>query len=214
MDVVTIDLLCRCCLNENRRSTSLYDKYTDDELVLDPEITYSDAIFMCTNVRFDEIESSNGNDNQTVEWPKTICDVCLNELRVAINFRLKCEDSDRLLRQQRHQIAESNQLLYENFCVEEIVENEQIDDGAVVTIVGGAVEADDTTSGFVCVNCSMVRLYPQIKFEIHHIRRSIEPTAMHRARRNLLFRTHCQQFHLSHQMHPKLNHFHLWLPLH
>lgn len=152
MDVVTIDSLCRCCLNENRHPTNLHDKYTDDELVLDPEMTNSDVIFMCTNVRFDESDSTNGNDNQTAELPKTICVDCLNELRVAINFRVKCEASDRLLHQQRYKSTESNQLLYENFCVEEIVENEQIEEGAIVTIVGGAIENDDSTQEFVCVN--------------------------------------------------------------
>lgn len=152
MDVVSIDLVCRCCLNETRNLTSLSDKYVDDDLVLDPEITNSDAIFMCTNVRCDENDTNNGNDDQTVELPQTICDECLGELRVAVNFRAKCEASDRLLRQERHQFAESNQLLFENFCVEEIVENEQIEDEAVVTIAEDTAECYDKTVVFVCVN--------------------------------------------------------------
>lgn len=149
--MVTIDELCRCCLNEKSHLTSLYDKYVDDELVLDPEITNSEAIFMCTNIRFDESDSTNGNDDQTIEFPRTICDVCLNELRVAVNFRAKCEASDRLLRQQRQQITESNQLLFENFCVEEIVEHEQIEDGVLLTVTDDTTENEEKTQAFVCI---------------------------------------------------------------
>lgn len=152
MDVVTIDLLCRCCLNEANHSTSLHAKYVDDDLVLDPEITYSDAIFMCTNVRCDESDSGHGADDQMVELPKTVCDACLIELRVAINFRAKCEASDRLLRQQRQQITESNQLLFENFCVEEIVEHEQIEDDTVQTISDDATNHYDKALEFVCAD--------------------------------------------------------------
>lgn len=146
MDVVTIDALCRCCLSEKDHLTSLYDRYVDDEIILDPEISNSDAIFMCTNVRCDESDTKIGSDDQTIEMPKTICNVCLSELRVAVNFRAKCEASDRLLRQQRHHtITEANQLLFENFCVEEIVEHDQVEEGTVLSI------GDDRKSlEFVC----------------------------------------------------------------
>lgn len=154
MDVVTIDQLCRCCLNDKTHLTSLYDKYVDDELILEPEITNADAIFMCTNVRCDEIDLGHGNNDQTIECPETICDECLNELRVAVNFRAKCEASDRLLRQQRQQVTESNQLLFGHFCVEEIVENEQIDDGIVLTIADESTENEDETFEYVRVRCS------------------------------------------------------------
>lgn len=154
MDVVTIDLLCRCCLNDSKHLTSLYDKYVDDDLVLDPEISNSDAIFMCTNVRCDESDSNNEHEDQTLELPQAICDACLGELRVAVNFRAKCEASDRLLRQQRNQVTESNQLLFENFCVEEVVNNEQNEDETGGTVAEDATENNDKTlETVVCAIC-------------------------------------------------------------
>lgn len=195
MDVVAIDLLCRCCLNETKHSTSLYDTYVDDEFVLDPEITNSEAIFMCTNIQYDESDSGNGN-----ELPKTICDECMIELRVAVNFRAKCEASDHLLRQQRPKITESNQSLFENFCVEEIVEHEQIEDET------GLTNADDATENyeFVCSNWS---IWPQslhiLKFQIDYYRKRIWSTTMHRRGGNLSFQNVCHQLYLWPQRLPK-----------
>lgn len=199
MDVVTIDLLCRCCLNEGQHLTNLHDRYVDDELVLDPEITNSDAIFMCTNVRCDENDANNGTDDQTNELPKTICSACLNELRVAVNFRVKCETTDRLLRQQQHQVTESNQLLFENFCVEEIVENEQIEDETGRVISEDATENAEKSMECVC-SCLFHGIESSLeilKLKINFFRKSILWTMMLRTNTNLSFHTKYHRFQSS-----------------
>lgn len=100
MNTVFIEKICRCCLNESDSLTNFADKVSGigDGFVIDPNLTYLDAMYLCTNLRCD-IDLYDAND-QIIELPKTICDSCLNELRAALNFRAKCETSDNLLREQ------------------------------------------------------------------------------------------------------------------
>lgn len=138
--LIPVDTLCRCCLNEKSQLTNLCDKFVDDELILDPDITNSDAIFMCTSVRYDEDNANIESVDDANELPKTICDVCLMELRIAVNFRVKCEASERLLQQQRQHIIASKPSPVEDIWVEEIVENEQIEVGTILAQVDDVIK--------------------------------------------------------------------------
>lgn len=85
---------CRCCMNETEQMENLFDKFIDVGPKIDPDLTYSDAIYLCTNIELDVV----ANDDITVGFPQYICADCLHELRAALLFRAKCEETDALLR--------------------------------------------------------------------------------------------------------------------
>lgn len=141
MNTLILEKICRCCLNENDPLTNLLDKFVDGDVNFDPCLTFSDAILLCTNVRCDE-DTIDAND-QIIELPKTICERCLSELRIAVNFRAKCEASDNLLRQQ---IIDANHLVFEHFSVEETVDHKQTN-GSVLVTVTNSNDVDDDNGG-------------------------------------------------------------------
>lgn len=102
MDVSILANTCRCCMTECESMQHLYDKFTNIELKMDPNLTYSDAIYLCTNI---EVNTDGGNGDDSVmanSMPQYICAECLRELRVAIMFRAKCEETDTILRKHLH----------------------------------------------------------------------------------------------------------------
>lgn len=100
MNTIFLEKICRCCLNESDNLTNLFDPITDldTNIILDETFTFSDAMYLCTNIRCD-IHMTNIND-AIIELPKFICDICLHELRSALIFRTKCVTNDNLLRDQ------------------------------------------------------------------------------------------------------------------
>lgn len=78
--------ICRSCLGMNLDVINLFSPLG----ILDnnDNLTFSDCFNIITNIKV-EI-----NDNM----PQTICKRCLSELKVAFNFRKKCEVSDITLR--------------------------------------------------------------------------------------------------------------------
>lgn len=100
MYTVFLEKICRCCLNEGDHLTDLFEKISENDLnpTKNNNFTYSDAMLLCANVRCDV--DVVDVDEQVVELPKKICDVCIEELRVALLFRTKCETSDSILREQ------------------------------------------------------------------------------------------------------------------
>lgn len=85
---------CRCCMTEGVQMQSIFDKFIDIGPNIIPDITYTEAIYLCTNIQLDTID----DDDLTTGLPELICEECLRELRTAINFRAKCEETDALLR--------------------------------------------------------------------------------------------------------------------
>ena len=117
MNTVFLDRLCRCCLNESESMSSLFDRVSGIEsFTFDQHFTYSDLIFLCTNVRcdFDVIDTVD----HVVELPRNVCESCLQELRAAFIFRHKCESNDHLLRKQTVRLGSHG-------TTEEIVEFDQ-----------------------------------------------------------------------------------------
>lgn len=91
---------------------NVFDKFEDVESKIDPDITYSEAIYLCTSIRLDSTE-----DESTAGLSQWICDECLGELRIAISFRAKCEETDAVL---RRQLNEDGQFL--------VMKREQVQD--------------------------------------------------------------------------------------
>lgn len=130
MNTVFLERLCRCCLNESESMSSLFDRVSGIEsFTFDQHFTYSDLIFLCTNVRcdFDVIDTTD----HIVELPRNVCESCLQELRAAFIFRHKCESNDHLLRKQTvrfgsNEIVEFDQITNEKigktFTIEKIEE--------------------------------------------------------------------------------------------
>lgn len=117
MNTVFLERLCRCCLNESESMSSLFDRVSGIEsFAFDQHFTYSDLIFLCTNVRcdFDVIDTAD----HTIELPRNVCESCLQELRAAFIFRHKCESNDQLLRKQTVRLGSQG-------TTEEIVEFDQ-----------------------------------------------------------------------------------------
>lgn len=112
MNTVFLEKICRCCLNESENLTDLFDSITgfDPNVIIDGDFTYSDAIYLCTNIRCD-IDITDAND-QIIELPKLICELCSKELRSALLFRSKCTTSDNLLREQT--IGSCDELIFEH----------------------------------------------------------------------------------------------------
>lgn len=112
MNTVFLQKICRCCLNESENLTNLFDSITgfDANVVIDGDFTYSDAIYLCTNIRCD-IDITDANE-QIIELPKLICEFCSKELRSALLFRSKCTTSDNLLREQT--IGSCDELIFEH----------------------------------------------------------------------------------------------------
>lgn len=81
--------ICRCCSINSDQQTSLFTQISsfEGEETINEEFTYADAIYLSTNIRYDE-------DDQL---PKTICDTCLDELILSLNFRIKCAMNERAL---------------------------------------------------------------------------------------------------------------------
>lgn len=75
--------ICRSCLGINLDVINLFSPLTG-MLDNNDNLTFSDCFKLITNIKV-EI-----NDNM----PQTICKRCLAELKVAFNFRKKCEMSD------------------------------------------------------------------------------------------------------------------------
>lgn len=100
MNTVFLEKICRCCLNESDQLTNLFDPVIgiDIHIVLGDCFTYSDALFLCTNVRCD-VDILDVNKH-VVEFPRNLCDICKQELSAALSFRTKCKSSDSLLREQ------------------------------------------------------------------------------------------------------------------
>lgn len=74
--------ICRSCLGINLDVINLFSPF--GMLDNNDNLTFSDCFTIITNIKV-EI-----NDN----LPQTICKRCLSELKVAFNFRKKCEVSD------------------------------------------------------------------------------------------------------------------------
>lgn len=122
MDVSILANTCRCCMADCEQMHNLYDKFVDIGSKIDPDLTYSDAIYLCTNI---DIYEMNGPDDATVTGlPQYICDDCLRDLRVAVLFRAKCEETDALLR--KHVKTDSENIGTE--CVEKSNGNEHFED--------------------------------------------------------------------------------------
>lgn len=119
MNTVFLEKICRCCLNESEDMTHLFDRVTGmDSFTFEANFTYSDLIYLCTNVRCD-LDVADTSE-QLVELPQNICECCLQELRAAFIFRQKCENSEDLLREQTAQLG--------NRFTEEVIEFEQASD--------------------------------------------------------------------------------------
>lgn len=83
-----------------------------EQFTFEEHFTYSDLIYMCTNVRCD-LDVVDTNEH-IVELPRNMCVTCLQELRAAFLFRQKCESSDSLLREQtveQSTVIEYNQII-------------------------------------------------------------------------------------------------------
>lgn len=78
--------MCRSCLSTDRQMIDLYSQSTDGF-----NLTYMDCFNLCLKFR-------RGDENNEHLMPKTICNSCLNELRVSFSFRSKCQKSDYELR--------------------------------------------------------------------------------------------------------------------
>lgn len=100
---------------------NVFDKFQDVESKIDPDITYSEAIYLCTSIRMDSTE-----DESTAGLSHWICDECLGELRIAINFRAKCEETDAVLRRQIGEDGQFQMLLEEVECSDD--QHEKNDD--------------------------------------------------------------------------------------
>lgn len=99
MSTVFLEKICRCCLNESEDMTNLFDCVASiDSFTFKQHFTYSDLIYLCTNVRCD-LDVVDANE-QIVELPRNVCDLCVQELKCSFVFRQKCESSDNLLREQ------------------------------------------------------------------------------------------------------------------
>lgn len=99
MNTVFLEKICRCCLNESEYMRNLYDRVIAiGSFSFEQHFTYSDLIYLCTNIRYD-IDVISDNEH-TVELPRNLCEVCLEELHTAFLFRKKCESSNNLLREQ------------------------------------------------------------------------------------------------------------------
>ncbi|XP_055303349.1 zinc finger protein 25-like [Sitodiplosis mosellana] len=119
MNTVFLERICRCCLNESESMSSLFDRVGGIEsFTFEQHFTYSDLIFMCTNVRCD-LDVIDANEH-VVELPRNVCELCLQELRAAFIFRQKCESNDHLLREQTVGLS--------SHSTEEIVEFDQTTD--------------------------------------------------------------------------------------
>lgn len=90
MNVTILADACRCCMSNKVHTNDLFEKFHNIGPKIDPEITYADAVYLCTSIQFEE-HGAGG-------LPKKICDECVYDLRVAINFRAKCEESEAMLR--------------------------------------------------------------------------------------------------------------------
>lgn len=100
MNTVFLEKICRCCLNESDDMTTNLSDRTQGfgPFIFDDNFTYSDLIYLCTNVRCD-LDVVDSNDH-IIELPRNVCENCLHELRAAFLFRQKCESSEQLLREQ------------------------------------------------------------------------------------------------------------------
>lgn len=78
-----LNSLCRICLTENTAKCTRLSEIQDS-------VSISERVLLCTSV-----EMSEGDE---AGLPRTICSACVLELRAADGFRLKCQHSDRLLR--------------------------------------------------------------------------------------------------------------------
>lgn len=120
MNTVFLERICRCCLNESECMSNLFDRVDRIEpFTFEQHFTYSDLIYLCTNVRCD-VDVMDANEH-IVELPQNLCDSCLQELHAAFIFRQKCESSDNLLREQT--LGSSTHI------TEEIIEFDQTTDG-------------------------------------------------------------------------------------
>lgn len=101
--------------------SNLFDRVGGIEpFTFEQHFTYSDLIYLCTNVRCD-LDVIDANEH-IVELPRNVCEQCLQELRAVFIFRQKCESSDNLLREQTVGLG--------NHITEETVEfDHQTDDG-------------------------------------------------------------------------------------
>lgn len=74
--------ICRCCLGMNLDVINFFSPF--GMIDNNDNVTVSDCFRNITNIKV-EID-----DNM----PQTICKQCLTELKIAFNFRIKCELSD------------------------------------------------------------------------------------------------------------------------
>lgn len=111
MEITITDQICRCCMAHGELIKNIHEKFIEPDAIFDPEITYADAIYLCTNIRCDD------------NLPQLICSDCLDKLRVAIHFRAKCEETDVLLRKQ---LKPDIHLNNENIIIEENVDNTDV----------------------------------------------------------------------------------------
>lgn len=76
--------ICRSCLSEDRETINLlifHDTVNNSKL--------SDEFFVCTNIQVTEDD----------DLPQSICIACMKDLVAAYNFRLRCENSEKCLRE-------------------------------------------------------------------------------------------------------------------
>lgn len=82
-------------MSEGEQMQNIFDKFLDVGPNINPDITYSEAIYLCTNIQFYTIDD---DDDLATGLSQFICEECLRELRIAVNFRAKCEETDAVLR--------------------------------------------------------------------------------------------------------------------
>lgn len=99
MNTVFLEKICRCCLSESEDMIGLFDRVTGiEQFIFEQNFTYSDLIYLCTNVRYD-LDVIDGSEH-VVELPQNVCETCFQELRLTFLFRQKCESSENVLREQ------------------------------------------------------------------------------------------------------------------
>lgn len=119
MNNIPLDTVCRCCLSKTDEMRNIGENFVEPDFVFEPEITYSDAIYLCTNIRC----NSQDDNLQTMYFPHSICTDCLQKLRVAIYFRAKCEETDEFLRKQ---LGNIDVVSGESITIAEIEEHSEI----------------------------------------------------------------------------------------
>lgn len=116
---------CCCCLND-------IDEMLHVQESLNETFKISEAIFICIGIQYDD-----KTNEETIDISKYICTICLNDLRQSLNFRLKCESSYQIMKQQIdiqslgssiteiEELTETNNYLCDNYNAKCLIGNEE-----------------------------------------------------------------------------------------